>query len=152
MTEPMFAGRDDRQTVELGTDFAPRFGPDGLIPAVVTDYETGELLMQAFMNAEALAVTIRTGEGVYFSRSRQKLWHKGESSGNVQKVREIRTDCDQDCIWLRVEQIGGAACHNGYRSCFYRRVPFGEAAANQAPLPLEYTESERVFDPDKVYG
>lgn len=108
---------------EEGDRFAPRFGPDGLITAVTTDAETGELLMVAHMNAEALARTLETGEAWYWSRSRQALWHKGDTSGQVQTVVELRVDCDQDCLLLRVRVAGdGGCCHTGRRSCFYRRV------------------------------
>ncbi len=114
---------------------------DGLLPAIAQDAETGEVLMLAYMNEESYAQTLKTGHAVYFSRSRGKLWRKGEESGNVQKVQEIRLDCDADTILLKVEQIGGAACHLGYRSCFFRKV---------TPEGLQI-EGERVFDPDEVY-
>jgi phosphoribosyl-AMP cyclohydrolase len=107
------------------------------------------------MNAEALSLTIRTGEAHYFSRSRQVLWHKGATSGFVQKVRELLVDDDQDCIWLRVEVAGGASCHVGYRSCFYRSVPVGGAYANEqagGKIDLKWTDTEKVFDPEEVYG
>ena len=113
----------------------------GLLPAIVQDAETGEVLMLAYMNEESYAETLQTGRAVYFSRSRGKLWRKGEESGNVQKVQEIRLDCDADTILLKVEQIGGAACHVGYRSCFFRKV---------TPEGLQI-EGQRVFDPDEVY-
>jgi len=113
----------------------------GLLPAIVQDAETGEVLMLAYMNEESYAETLQSGRAVYFSRSRGKLWRKGEESGNVQKVQEIRLDCDADTILLKVEQIGGAACHIGYRSCFFRKV---------TPEGLKI-EGERVFDPDVVY-
>lgn len=146
----LFADRDDRRKVEHSLDFAPKFDDDGLIPAIATDHATGEVLMMAFMNAESLAKTVETGEAVYYSRSRQKLWHKGEESGNVQRIVELRTDCDQDCLWLRVEQVGGAACHNGYKSCFYRSIPVGKA--DSGPLQMTQVITEKAFDPDKVYG
>src|SRR5690606_38026195 len=130
-------------------DLAPKFDERGLIPAVTTDYETGELLMHGYMNAEALERTIETGEAHYYSRSRQALWHKGATSGLVQRVRELLIDDDQDCVWLRVDVAGGASCHVGYRSCFYRRVPLGSA---DGPVRLEFTEREKVFDPKEVYG
>mgnify|MGYP006303193987 CR=1 FL=1 len=114
----------------------------GLVPAIAQDYETGEVLMLAYMNEESWNLTLETGIAHYWSRSRGKLWKKGESSGNVQKVREIRVDCDDDTIVIKVDQIGGAACHTGYRSCFYRVVRNGELV----------TDGERVFDPDEVYG
>jgi len=114
----------------------------GLIPAIVQDYETGEVLMLAYINKEAWETTLSTGKATYFSRSRQKLWIKGETSGNMQIVREIRIDCDDDTVLFKVEQIGGAACHKGYRSCFYKKVEGGV---------VEVTE-ERVFDPKEVYN
>jgi len=145
-----FAERNSVEQVEEGTELAPKFDKDGLIPVVTTDYETGELLMHAYMNAEALAKTIELGEAVYWSRSRQCLWHKGATSGLVQKVREMRIDDDQDTVWLRVDVQGGASCHVGYRSCFYRCVPVGEAA--KKGTSLVFTETEKVFDPKQVYG
>ena len=105
--------------------------------------------MQGYMNEEALKKTIHLGEAVYYSRSRQTLWHKGKTSGLVQTVKEIRIDDDQDCVWLRVDVQGGASCHVGYRSCFYRSVPFGE---NSSTTILKFEEKEKVFDPKKVYG
>ncbi len=111
--------------------------------------------MQGYMNAEALELTIETGEAHYYSRSRQVLWHKGATSGFVQKVRELLVDDDQDCIWLRVDVAGGASCHVGFRSCFYRRVPVGEEFAKQQAdghIDLEWTDTEKVFDPEEVYG
>jgi len=144
-----FAARVSVEQVEEGVELAPKFDERGLIPAVTTDYETGELLMHGYMNAEALERTIETGEAHYWSRSRQALWHKGATSGLVQRVRELLIDDDQDCVWLRVEVQGGASCHVGYRSCFYRRVPIGSA---DGPIRLEFTEREKVFDPKEVYG
>jgi phosphoribosyl-AMP cyclohydrolase len=146
---PMFAERISVEQVEEGSQLAPKFDEHGLIPVVTTDADSGELLMHAYMNAEALAKTIEIGEAVYWSRSRKTLWHKGATSGLVQKVREIRIDDDQDCIWLRVEVMGGASCHVGYRSCFYRTVPIG---ATSVPPQLTFTETEKVFDPKAVYG
>lgn len=146
----LFAPRTSVAQVEEGRELAPKFDRDGLIPAVTTDFASGELLMHGYMNAEALARTIATGEAHYFSRSRQVLWHKGATSGLVQKVRELLIDDDQDCVWLRVDVGGsGASCHVGYRSCFYRRVPTGTDAAG--PVTLEFTETDKVFDPDEVY-
>ena len=115
---------------------------DGLLPAIAQDAQTGEILMMAYMNAASYAETVETGRAVYFSRSRGKLWRKGEESGNVQEVADILIDCDADTILLKVNQIGGAACHTGYRSCFYRKV-------TSHGLSLV---GERVFDPDEVYG
>ena len=147
----IFGERVSIEQVEEGHELAPKFDRDGLIPAVTTDYKSGELLMHGYMNDEALAKTIETGEAHYYSRSRQALWHKGATSGLVQSVRELLIDDDQDCVWLRVDVAGnGASCHVGYRSCFYRKMPVGESGAEQ-PLPLEFTETEKVFDPDVVY-
>ncbi len=118
----------DRKTREEGRVFAPRWTADGLIPAIAQDRASGRVLMMAWMNAEALARTLETGEAHYWSRSRQRLWRKGESSGAVQRVCEIRVDCDQDCLLLIVEQTGGGACHTGRSSCFYRRLLRQEGA------------------------
>lgn len=122
----------------------PKFDAQGLISAIAVDAETNQVLMVAFMNQESLAMTLEKGEAIYWSRSRQELWHKGATSGAVQKVVEILTDCDQDALVLRVEQAGGAACHSGRRSCFYRRVLDGATLAE--------VDSERLFDPEEVYG
>lgn len=149
----MFAARRSIEQVEEGRELAPKFDEHGLIPAVTTDFTTGELLMVGYMNAEALARTIETGEAHYFSRSRQALWHKGATSGLVQKVRALLVDDDQDCVWLRVDVAGGASCHVGYRSCFYREVPTGATAGKaNGPVPLTFTITDKVFDPKKVYG
>jgi phosphoribosyl-AMP cyclohydrolase len=124
-----FAARGDHDAIELGSDFAPKFDGDGLIVAIAVDAATGEVLMVAHMNEEALARTVETASAWFWSRSRRKLWRKGEESGNTLAVREMRIDCDQDAILLKVEMAGDAvACHQGYRSCFYRTVPVGEAA------------------------
>ena len=109
--------------IEEGLALAPKFDRDGLVTVVATDAKSGDLLMVAHMNAEALSRTIEFGEAWYFSRSRQALWKKGESSGHVQRVVEMRVDCDQDAVWIKVEQTGAGACHTGRRSCFYRAVP-----------------------------
>ena len=146
-----FAERTSVEQIEEGFDLAPKFDSDGLIPVVTTDAESGELLMHAYMNAESLRSTIRLGEAVYWSRSRQTLWHKGATSGLVQKVVELRIDDDQDALWLRVDVQGGASCHVGYRSCFYRQVPIGEEGAATGHRLL-FRESEKVFDPKDVYG
>ncbi len=151
MEKPVFAPRPPRHELETGTVFAPKFNADGILPAIATDAKTGDVLMLAYMNEEALALTIETGIAHYWSRSRNRLWKKGESSGNMQEVVELRTDCDQDAIWLKVRQMGvGAACHVGYKSCFYRAIPTGRAASTDQPL--EFTEDAPVFDPEKVYG
>lgn len=143
-----FESRTSVYEVEEGVGFAPKFDDNGLIPVVTTDASTGEVLMQGYMNQEALEMTIRLGEAVYFSRSRQVIWHKGKTSGLVQIVKEMRVDDDQDCIWLRVDVKGGASCHVGYRSCFYRSVPL----PSSGPITLSFTETEKVFDPKAVYG
>lgn len=147
---PMFAQRLTIEQVEEGHELAPKFDDDGLLPVVTTDAESGEVLMHGYMNAEALTKTIQTGEAHYWSRSRQVLWHKGATSGLVQKVQEIRIDDDQDAVWLRVDVQGGASCHVGYRSCFFRSVPVG--AGEDAVTPLTFEETEKVFDPVEVYG
>ncbi len=149
MSEIKFEKRKTIEQIEESTELAPKFDQDGLIPVVTTDFSSGEVLMQGYMNEEALKKTISLGEAVYYSRSRQTLWHKGKTSGLVQTVKEIRIDDDQDCVWLRVDVQGGASCHVGYRSCFYRSVPFGE---NSSTRILKFEEKEKVFDPKKVYG
>ncbi len=149
--ESGFAARRSIEQVEEGDELAPRFDSDGLMPVVTTDHASGELLMHGYMNAEALRRTIETGEAHYWSRSRQCLWHKGATSGFVQHVEEMYIDDDQDAVWLRVRVDGGASCHVGYRSCFYRRVPLGVTTPG-TPVKLDFAETERVFDPRKVYG
>jgi phosphoribosyl-AMP cyclohydrolase len=145
-----FSERGATDEVEEGRALAPKFDADGLVTCVATDAASGELLMVAHMNAEALAKTIASGEAWYFSRSRRRLWRKGESSGHVQRVREMRVDCDQDAVWIKVEQAGPGACHTGRRSCFYRAVPLGKAP--DASLALEFRGAEKAFDPQAVYG
>jgi phosphoribosyl-AMP cyclohydrolase len=135
--------------LEEGSVLTPKFDADGLVTCVTTDASSGEVLMVAHMNAEALTKTIATGEAWYFSRSRHALWKKGESSGHTQRVVEMRVDCDQDAVLIRVEQSGGA-CHTGRRSCFYRAVPLGTAGTKAGAVTLEFRE-ERVFDPATVY-
>jgi len=149
----IFGERKTVEQVEEGVDLTPKFDADGLIPAVTTDYQSGELLMHAYMNAAAMTRTIETGEAHYFSRSRQAIWHKGATSGLVQKVVELLIDDDQDCVWLRVDVTGGASCHVGYRSCFYRKIkqPPGPSDTASGPLKLEFTETDKVFDPEEVY-
>lgn len=150
-----FQARTSIEQVEESTDLAPKFDERGLITAVTTDAASGELLMQGYMNAEALRRTIETGEAHYYSRSRQTLWHKGATSGLVQKVVQLMIDDDQDCIWLRVDVAGGASCHVGYRSCFYREIPVGSAFHEQQKsghISLGFTDTDKVFDPVDVYG
>jgi phosphoribosyl-AMP cyclohydrolase len=130
---------------EEGLAFQPRFDSSGLVTCVATDAATGDVLMVAHMNDEALRKTIASGEAWYFSRSRNALWRKGETSGQTQRVVEMRTDCDQDAVWIRVEQIG-AACHTGRHSCFYRKVDGGGDGAR-----LSFVDADRLFDPAKVY-
>lgn len=147
---PPYAPRGSAAEVEEALRLAPKFDADGLVTAVVADATDGTVLMVAHMNAEALARTIETGEAHYWSRSRKALWKKGESSGHGQRVVELRVDCDQDAVLLRVEQAGGAACHTGRKGCFYRRVPLGRAPAPD--MALEWVDADRLFDPGKVYG
>ncbi len=138
----------DKTALEAAGVFTPQFDASGLVTAVVTDHRDGELLMVAHMNAETLALTLETGIAHYYSRSRKAIWKKGETSGNLQSVKEIRTDCDQDAIWLKVEVGGQAAtCHTGRRSCFYRTVSLGESGAK-----VTVTDDHRHFDPAVVYG
>ena len=136
----------DISDIEEGLAFKPKFDSSGLVTCVATDAGSGEVLMVAHMNDEALRKTIATGEAWYFSRSRNALWRKGETSGQTQRVVEMRLDCDQDAVWIRVEQVG-AACHTGRRSCFYRRVEAGEGGAR-----LSFADADRLFDPKRVYG
>ena len=150
MIEINFKKRESIKQVEESNDLAPRFDENGLIPAVTTDYLSGEVLMQGYMNEDSLKKSIEIGEAVYYSRSRKTLWHKGKTSGLIQIIKEIRIDDDQDCVWLRVDVKGGASCHVGYRSCFYRSVPFGDKYKESQKL--EFKEKEKVFDPKKVYG
>ncbi|MCO6186311.1 phosphoribosyl-AMP cyclohydrolase [Rhizobium sp. L1K21] len=137
----------DKAALEEGAAFTPKFDVNGLVTAVVTDERDGELLMVAFMNAEALSLTLETGIAHYYSRSRRAIWKKGETSGNLQTVKELRTDCDQDAIWLKVSVAGhDATCHTGRRSCFYRVATFKDGDAK-----LEIADDERHFDPEDVY-
>jgi phosphoribosyl-AMP cyclohydrolase len=136
----------DSNDIEEGLSFRPKFDASGLVTCVATDASTSEVLMVAHMNEEALRKTIATGEAWYYSRSRQALWRKGETSGHVQRVVEMRADCDQDAIWIRVEQTG-AACHTGRHSCFYRKVEAADGGAR-----LSFVDAARQFDPKAVYG
>ncbi len=143
----MFQERLSIEEVEEGTGLAPKFDVNGLIPVVTTDVESGELLMHGYMNHEALEKTIITGQMHYFSRSRKVIWHKGATSGFFQNVDELMIDDDQDTIWAKVTVMGGASCHVGYRSCFYRKI-----ISNKEKVQLEFTDTEKVFDPNDVYG
>jgi phosphoribosyl-AMP cyclohydrolase len=140
----------DSNDIEEGLSFSPKFDANGLVTCVATDAKTSEVLMVAHMNEEALRKTVATGEAWYYSRSRKALWRKGETSGHVQRVVEMRVDCDQDAIWLRVEQIGAGACHTGRASCFYREVPLKQTDLRR--LILDFRNGEKVFDPAEVYG
>jgi len=150
MTSSLFAKRISIEQVEEGNELAPKFDQDGLLPVVTTSAKNGEVLMLGYMNEEALVKTIETGEAHYYSRSRKVLWHKGATSGLVQKVTEMRIDDDQDAVWLAVEIPGDASCHVGYRSCFYREVPTGDES--DKPVELTFREDEKTFDPKEVYG
>ena len=148
-----FGNREDKEKIEKGPDFAPKFGEDGLIPAVAQDSSTGEILMVAYMNDEALRQTIEKQEAVYYSRSRNTLWHKGATSGHIQKIIEIRTDCDQDVVLLKVKQIGPGCCHVGYGSCFYRKVPIEDGPSKMIKdniVQLDHC-AEQTYDPEQVY-
>ena len=148
-TDIHFFPRVTVEQVEEGKELAPKFDEHGLLPCVTTAAHNGELLILGYMNAEALKKTILTGEAHYYSRSRQTIWHKGATSGLVQKVVELRIDDDQDAVWLRVDVIGDASCHVGYRSCFYRSVATGDGPDVRE---LHYEEREKTFDPKAVYG
>lgn len=143
--DSLFAERGSIEEIEEGTGFAPKFDADGLIPCITQHAETGEVLMFAFMNHESLTKTLELGEAVYWSRSRGALWHKGATSGHVQKLVELRTDCDQDVVLLRV--IAGPACHVGYNSCFYRA-----ASVEGGKAVLKVIKDGKAYDPDAVYG
>ena len=146
----MFKKRDNIKEVEEGKYLSPKFDENGLIPVITTDIQTGDILMHGYMNEEALKKTIETREAHYWSRSRKKIWHKGQISGFVQKVKEIRIDDDQDSLWLSVDIGSGASCHVGYRSCFYRSIPLGKIK-NEEKLEMEFKEKKKIFDPKKVY-
>jgi len=146
----MFKKRDNIKEVEEGKYLSPKFDENGLIPVITTDTQTGDILMHGYMNEEALKKTIETREAYYWSRSRKKIWHKGQISGFVQKVKEIRIDDDQDSLWLSVDIGSGASCHVGYRSCFYRSIPLGKIK-NEEKLEMEFKEKKKIFDPKKVY-
>ena len=146
----MFKKRDNIKEIEEGKYLSPKFDENGLIPVITTDFQTGDILMHGYMNYEALKKTIETKEVHYWSRSRKKLWRKGQISGFVQIVKEIRIDDDQDSVWLSVDIGNGASCHVGYRSCFYRSIPLGKIK-NEEELEMEFKEKKKIFDPKKVY-
>ena len=147
---PMFKKRKSIFEVEEGKFLAPKFDKDGLIPVTTTDSNSGDVLMQGYMNHEALKKTIETKEAHYWSRSRNALWQKGKTSGFVQKVVEFRIDDDQDSLWMTVDIGDGASCHVGYKSCFYRSIPLG-LIKNTEEVELEFKEKKKKFDPKKVY-
>ena len=146
----MFKKRDNIKEVEEGKYLAPKFDENGLIPVITTDFKTGVILMHGYMNDESLKKTIETKEAHYWSRSRKKIWHKGQVSGFVQKIKEIRIDDDQDSIWLSVDIGNGASCHVGYRSCFYRSVTLGKIK-NLKKLKLKFKKEKKIFNPKIVY-
>ena len=146
----MFKKRDNIKEVEEGKYLEPKFDENGLIPVITTDFKTGDVLMHGYMNEESFKKTIETKEAHYWSRSRKKIWHKGQISGFVQKIKEIRIDDDQDSIWLSVDIGNGASCHVGYRSCFYRSIPLGKIK-NVEELEIEFKEEKKIFDPKKIY-
>jgi Phosphoribosyl-AMP cyclohydrolase len=149
MNNSLFKDRVSVEQVEESNDLAPSFGDQGLIPVVTTDVHSGDVLMVGYMNKDAFALTIETKKAHYWSRSRNKIWKKGETSGLVQNVIELRIDDDQDSLWLKVDVEGsGASCHVGYKSCFYRSVPLG----GNENISLDFKEKEKTFDPKKIYG
>ena len=145
----MFKKRDNIKEIEEGKYLSPKFDKNGLIPAVTTDFQNGDVLMHGYMNVESLKMTIESKEAHYWSRSRKKIWHKGRVSGFVQKVKEIRIDDDQDSVWLLVDIGKGASCHVGYRTCFYRSIPLGKIE-NPEKIEMDFTE-KKIFNPKKVY-
>ncbi len=146
----MFKKRDSIKEIEEGKLLSPKFNENGLIPVITTDFKTGDILMHGYMNDESLKKTIETKEAHYWSRSRKKIWHKGQISGFVQKIKEIRIDDDQDSICMSVDIGNGASCHVGYRSCFYRSIPLGKIK-NVEELEMEFREEKKIFDPKKIY-
>ena len=146
----MFKKRDNIKEVEEGKYLQPKFDKNGLIPVITADFETGGILMHGYMNDEALRKTIETKEAHYWSRSRKKIWHKGQIRGFVQLVKEITIDDDQDSICLSVDIGSGASCHVGYRSCFYRSIPLGKNQ-NLNNLEMKFKEKEKIFDPKEIY-
>jgi phosphoribosyl-AMP cyclohydrolase len=146
----MFKKRESIKEVEEGKYLEPKFDKNGLIPVITSDFKNGDILMHGYMNNEALVKTIETKEAYYWSRSREKIWHKGQVSGFVQKIKEIRIDDDQDAIWLSVDIGSGSSCHVGYRSCFYRSIPLGKIK-NIKEIKIKFKENKKKFDPKIVY-
>lgn len=148
----VFAARGSYKETEQKMLFTPKFDANGLIPAMAVDHETKMPLMLAYMNEESLKMTLQLGEAVYYSRSRQEIWHKGLTSGHIQKVHDILIDCDQDALIILVDQLGAGACHTGHQSCFFRSVPFGDAVPNGSPVELNAADAGCCFDAESVYG
>jgi len=146
----MFKKRDNIYDIEEGKYLEPKFDKNGLIPVITSDFKTGDILMHGYMNDEALKKTIETKESHYWSRSRKRIWRKGEISGFIQSVKEIRIDDDQDAVWLSVDIGDNASCHVGYKSCFYRSIPLGKIK-NTKKLEIKFEENKKIFDPKKVY-
>ena len=146
----MFKKRDNIKEVEEGKYLEPKFDENGLIPVITSDFKSGDILMHSYMNNIALKKTIETQEAHYWSRSRKKIWRKGQVSGFTQKIKEIRIDDDQDSIWISVDIGKGSSCHVGYRSCFYRSIPLGKIE-NDEKIEMEFKEKEKKFDPKIVY-
>ena len=146
----MFKKRENIKEVEEGQYLAPKFDKNGLIPVITSDYQSGVILMHGYMNRIALKKTIETKEAHYWSRSRKKIWHKGQTSGFIQKIKEIRIDDDQDSVWISVNIGNGASCHVGYRSCFYRSVPLGKIK-NKKKIKIKFKEKKKLFDPKIIY-
>ena len=146
----MFKKRDNIKEIEEGKYLEPKFDENGLIPVITTDFKTGDVLMHGYMNAESLKMTIESKEAHYWSRSRKKIWRKGQVSGFIQNVKEIRIDDDQDSLWMSVDIGKGGSCHVGYRSCFYRSIPLGKIK-NPKEMEMEFKEKKKLFDPKKVY-
>ena len=146
----MFKKRENVTEIEEGPYLSPKFNEDGLIPVVTMCAKTKDILMHGYMNEETLKKTIETKEAHYWSRSRKKVWHKGETSGFIQKVTEIRIDDDQDSIWLTVDIGDGSSCHVGYRSCFYRSIPLGKID-DAKKIEMKFEEKEKKFDAKKIY-
>ena len=146
----MFKARKSIEQVEESDELAPKFDENGLIVVTTIDAKSDELLMTGYMNKEALEKTIKTKEAYYFSRSRNVIWHKGATSGYVQKIVEMLIDDDQDSVWLTVDIGDGGSCHVGYKSCFYRSIPLGNVE-NLEKLEMEFEETEKTFDPKKIY-
>ena len=146
----MFKKREKVKEIEEGKYLSPKFNEEGLIPVITMDAKSKEILMHGYMNDEALKKTIETKEVYYWSRSRKKIWHKGEASGFKQKVIEMKIDDDQDAIWLTVDIGNGISCHVGYRSCFYRNIPLGQIK-DLEQIEMDFKERKKLFDPERIY-